>query len=358
MLPISICIIAKNEEKHIDNCLSAIQKYMGNYPHEIVFIDTGSTDQTVELAKKYTDKIFFFEWIGDFSAARNYSISCASNDWILVLDCDEYIEAINLDILDLMTSKYPTRIGVITQRSHCIMNQMDSIYSILVSRFFNRKYYHYESIIHEQVRPLDPNLKVEHNDISLSVEHFGYTGSKEELLSKANRNIKLLLQALDKSPDNPYLYFQLGQAYNSIQDTQHACYYYGKGLDYATNPSLGFVQTMVIGYGYALLDLKKYEDALLLENLYDDFCQTADFVCMMGIIYLRNGMVAEALREFTNATTIKTCHVEGANSFIPTFNIGCINEVLGNRDVALSLYEKCGNFAPALERLRILQSAR
>ena len=70
--------------------LSSIQKHMGKYPYEIILIDTGSTDRTVSIAQKYTDKIFSFEWVQDFSAARNYSLGCASNDWILVLDCDEY----------------------------------------------------------------------------------------------------------------------------------------------------------------------------------------------------------------------------------------------------------------------------
>ena len=57
------------------------------------------------------------------------------------------------------------------------------------------------------------------------------------------------------------------------------------------------------------------------------------------------------MKEFLNATTIDTVHVIGANTFIPTFNMGCINEVLGDIDAAISLYKKCGDFKPALDRL-------
>ncbi len=91
MTPISICVIMKNEEKNMENFLSAIKKHFKNYPYELILVDTGSTDATISIAEKYTDKIFHFQWINDFSAARNFSLSCASNDWILVLDCDEYV---------------------------------------------------------------------------------------------------------------------------------------------------------------------------------------------------------------------------------------------------------------------------
>lgn len=354
MTPISICIIAKNEEKHMDNFLSSIQKHMGSYPYEIVLVDTGSTDATVELAHKYTDKIFFFDWIGDFSAARNYSIQCASNDWILVLDCDEYIYEATPALLDIMVQKHPRHIGMITIRNHYKTGQINGIHTVLMERFFNRNFFHYESAIHEQLKPLNPEHTQERFNISLTVEHYGYTGTSEELAAKANRNNELLLKMLEETPDDAYLYFQLGQSYSMINDAEKACYYYGCGLDYATNPKLEYVQLMVVGYGYALIDLEQYEDALMLINLYDDFGHIADFVCLIGIIYLRNGMINEALQEFQQATTIKKAHVEGANSFIPNFNMGCIHEVLGNSDTAIESYKRCGSFPAALERLRTL----
>ena len=85
-IPVSVCIIAKNEEKYIDECLKRLEPY----GFEIVVTDTGSTDQTVEIAKKYTDKVFAFEWINDFSAARNFCVSHASNNclhWIVMSMC-------------------------------------------------------------------------------------------------------------------------------------------------------------------------------------------------------------------------------------------------------------------------------
>lgn len=351
MAPISICVIMKNEEKHIDNFLSSIQKAFGDYPYEIVLVDTGSTDNTVFLARKYTDKIYNFTWIDDFSAARNYSLTCASYDWILVLDCDEYITSLDIDSFELMIQTRPHDVGVIHRKNYYKLNETSSISTDQVERFFNRHEFHYEYIIHEQVRSLN-GIKYKRVALPLNIDHFGYNTSSEELTNKAQRNITLLEKMLEESPDNPYLYFQMGQAYNLLKDPEKTCYYYGKGLEYEVEPELEYVQMMVVGYGYALLDLQKYSEALLFCNIYDDFASSADFVCLMGLIYLRNGMIEEALEEFLKATEFETARTEGANSFIPYFNIGCINEVLGETQTAKTLYEKCGNFKPALDRLK------
>ena len=91
MIPLSVCIIGKNEEKNIEKCLSSLAPY----DFEIIYVDTGSTDRTVELAAKYTDKIYHFTWIDDFSAARNFSLAQAAHDYVLVLDCDEFLTSLD-----------------------------------------------------------------------------------------------------------------------------------------------------------------------------------------------------------------------------------------------------------------------
>lgn len=351
MTPISVCVIMKNEEKHMERFLSSIQAAFGKYPHEIVLVDTGSTDNTISIAEKYTDKIYHFEWMKDFSAARNFSLSCASNDWVLILDCDEYIIDLDTNSFQLMIQQYPHSVGMISIRNHFPMNGSDSIYTEQLERFFNRKLFHYESIIHEQVRSHD-GTPFERVELPLIVDHQGYCGNSEDLKKKVARNNELLLQMLDETPNDPYLYFQIGQSYNMLHDAEKAAYYYGKGLEYDVDPQARYVQTMVVGYGYALLDLNQHEDALLFQNIYEEFATTADFVCLMGLIYLRNGLVAQALNEFQKATTFETAGTEGTNSFIPLFNMGCIHEVLGNTDIAIDLYRKCGAFKPALGRLK------
>ena len=84
---ISCCFIVKNEEENLGKILEAVDKFAD----EIVVVDTGSTDKTIEIAKNFTDKVFDFEWKDDFAAARNFSFSKASCDYIMWLDADDYI---------------------------------------------------------------------------------------------------------------------------------------------------------------------------------------------------------------------------------------------------------------------------
>ena len=351
MLPISVCIIAKNEELNIENCL----KLLRAYDWEIIVVDTGSTDRTKEIAGRYADKVLDYTWRDDFAAARNYSIGQASHDTILVIDSDEYLTEVDVEAMQRLASQNPTSVGLLSRENHYQLNGTDSVYVDLVERLFSRKYYHYEGIIHEQVRLREPDrYTYETYQIPLILNHSGYSGSEEVLREKAMRNISLLEKDLETHPDNPYTYFQIGQAYNMIHDDVNACLYYGKGLSYDVDPAAEYVQMMVIGYGYALLHLNRAEEALGLNGVYDAFAVSADFFTLMGLIYLRNGQYMNALLEFVKALSCDKAHVVGSNSFIPSYNIGLINEMMGDTEAALMHYRKCGDFPMALEKIQEL----
>lgn len=91
MISISLCMIVKNEEKILARCLDSVSDLV----EEIIIVDTGSTDRTKEIAAKYTDNIYDFEWIDDFAAARNFSFQFATKDYIYVADADEVIDEEN-----------------------------------------------------------------------------------------------------------------------------------------------------------------------------------------------------------------------------------------------------------------------
>ncbi|MEG0237093.1 MAG: glycosyltransferase family 2 protein [Cetobacterium sp.] len=84
-MKISLCMIVKNEEKYLERCLNSVK----NIVDEIVIVDTGSSDKTVEIAKKFTNRIYFYKWHNDFAAARNFSFSKATNNYIMWLDADD-----------------------------------------------------------------------------------------------------------------------------------------------------------------------------------------------------------------------------------------------------------------------------
>ncbi|MDE7305797.1 MAG: glycosyltransferase family 2 protein, partial [Clostridia bacterium] len=86
-MSLSVCLIVKDEQEVLARCLSCAKKFAD----EIVVVDTGSTDDTVKIAKSFTDKVFFFKWCDDFSAARNFAFEKAGCDLVMWLDADDII---------------------------------------------------------------------------------------------------------------------------------------------------------------------------------------------------------------------------------------------------------------------------
>lgn len=348
--PISVCIIAKNEENRIEKCLSSIKPY----GFEIVVVDTGSTDKTKEIAAKYADKLLDFAWCDDFSAARNFSLREASNNWIFMLDCDEAIKEIDVEELNYFRKHLSDSVGsvsrenLVTENGVLTLNNTD-----YTERFFNKKLYHYTGIIHEQLTPIRgtdfPNYL-----LKTTILHTGYDMNQEERIAKCNRNLSLLQKQLEQDSDNPYLYYQLGKTCEMTEDYLQACTYYGKGLCYDLDPELAYVQAMVVSYGNALLHTGQYETALGFEGIYDEFSGSADFVYLMGNIYKQNGLYEQALEQYQKAIGIPLCKQNGANSFLPLYRTGEICELLGDIASAIACYRQCTGFAPAKERLESL----
>ena len=349
-IKVSVLSIMKNEEAHLETFLERLKKLKEKCLFEYILVDTGSTDNSINIAQKFDVRIEHFNWINDFAAARNYAASIADNDWVLFLDCDEYIEEAELSNMnDVLQDE--KMVYMIQRVNQYILDEQKYSYTDTPARLYNRKQYRYEGIIHEQLSDKKGKCDYPRANVKIKVNHVGYYGN--EKINKAHRNNELLLKMLEKEED-PYVYFQLGQSYHILQDEEKAYYYYGKGLSIDTDEKLLYVQLMVVGYGYAMLNTNRAEQALGYEGIYDSFSHIADFVCLMGLIYLRNGFVAGAIREFTKATKIEYCFSDAANSVVPNYNLGCINQVLGNNEEAKEYYKKCGSFAPALERMKEL----
>ena len=107
---------------------------------------------------------------------------------------------------------------------------------------------------------------------------------------------------------------------------------------------------MVISYGNTLLLTGRAEAALGFAHIYDEFAVTADFVYLMGRIYMANGMYPQAIEQFLKATAYADCRFHGANSFLAFYHIALICEQTGDLDNALAYYHEGGEYPPAAER--------
>ncbi|AJH01325.2 glycosyl transferase [Clostridium beijerinckii] len=346
---LSLCMIVKNEEENIKNCLSKVD----NFIDEIIIVDTGSTDNTKAIVSKFTDKVYEFRWCNDFSKARNFSISKSSNDWILILDADEFITDFSRDKLHefINDSLNQNKVGRIQRVNIMEDSSGNKKYVERVNRLFNKRYFHYEGIIHEQIVALDGKT-YETGDVNITADHVGYTKEVLNRTDKLKRNIYLLKEAIKDKFDDPYLYFQLGKSYYMLKDYRTSIFYFEKALCFKLDFKLEYVEDLVETYGYALINSGRYADALVLENCFEVYSRFADFHFLMGLIYMNNAKFTQAVESFIECTKFKYSKVEGITTYSSYYNIGVIYEVLGFMEKAIEYYRMCDDYEQARNRLR------
>lgn len=355
MTSITACIICKNEEAYIASCIRALQEQ--GIP--IVVTDTGSTDRTLSIVSsllKSSDRLCHFPWVDDFSAARNFCAAQAHTDWIWAVDADEILSSCDHTALTQFLSDSGSRrkIGTVRIKNAYPMPGSTAFASTRIGRIYHRRYSHFEGSIHEQLTTIDiPATPDTFADLPLCFAHMGYE-SPETLERKCLRNIALLKTEYQRKKD-PYNAYQLGKAFAALGRHDEAVSYFEEGLSFDLNPSLQYVQDMVQTYGYSLLELKRYQTALSFEQIYDAFATNADFVFLMGLIYMNNALFEEAIAQFTKALLFSSCTVDGTNSYLAHYNKGVILECMGRTDEARESYLACGAFEPAEQRLAALR---
>lgn len=220
-MKLSICMMVKNEEKNIDRCLSSLNPILSKEDVELIIVDTGSDDKTVEIAKKYTQKMYFKEWENNFSEIRNYTISLASGEWLFILDGDEEVK----DILTLYKLLYKDEIKNYNTISIDLynFNKRDNYDSYVIghqNRFFrNDGYFRFEGSVHNQQIYKEPILET--NNI---IYHYGYLVDDEELMEKKyKRTTNILKDELAKNPKDVYYNMQLAISYSMYGDFDN-CY--------------------------------------------------------------------------------------------------------------------------------------
>ncbi|MCH1967120.1 glycosyltransferase [Paeniclostridium sordellii] len=257
---LSIVMMVKNEERYLDKTLESLKPLMKEIDSELIILDTGSDDSTVEIAKKHTDKVFFANWNNDFAKMRNISISHASGEWILILDADEQLT--NYDKLkEFFNSNLCEKYNSATITLKNIFSEDEDRYSIdpLLRLFKNYDDFRYEGAIHEQPIFKSPT----YNDIA-RFNHYGYLFEDEEVRQlKESRNKAILLKEIEKRPNNPYINYQLGKQYIISQNYEDALFYMEKGYEiYEKNKYIPLFVTLDLANLY--VDLSEFDKC---ENL-------------------------------------------------------------------------------------------
>ncbi|HEX3988599.1 MAG TPA: glycosyltransferase, partial [Verrucomicrobiae bacterium] len=243
---ISLAMIVKNESRCLARCLQSARGIV----EEIVIADTGSTDSTIEIAREFGARISNFEWIADFSAARNFAINLATGDWILILDADEWVgENLTKEIPEFVCGA--SAVGRLKVVSEFRRNNQLFRSQCFIPRLFPRGA-HFEGRIHEQlVSPLS------RADLQGELWHDGYL----EPQKKADRNVKLIAGELKRDPNNVYYLYQLALEYNSIGQPEKAfeCLQKAFGLVKPADPA---APNIAVDFLYTIIELKKFEEGI------------------------------------------------------------------------------------------------
>lgn len=209
MSTLSLCVICKNEEKSIGQLLDSVK---GNLFDEIIIVDTGSTDSTLEILRQYNVRIEHFKWINDFSAARNYSFSKASSDYIMWLDSDDYIKPDDyLKLIDLKSkiTEYPIWLLKYEYAHDENGRSICSFYrERIIKRSLNLKW---EQPIHEYI-PLSAPYK----QVDIEIQH-----NKKDVHTA--RNISILEEVVSKNPTFARNIYYLGKEYFDSGEIDKGC---------------------------------------------------------------------------------------------------------------------------------------
>lgn len=350
-IKISCAIIVKNGAQTIDRCLSSIMDSVD----EIIIVDTGSTDDTIEIAKQYTSHIHYFEWVNDFSAARNYSLSLCTGDWILVVDADEYVDCAIREKLIQFVSQHPDSVGKIAQLNTTITPEGPQNSQCTLTRFFPKGLF-FVGRVHEQVNTDKSRIFTE-----ISVMHDGYLEN-----NKVDRNRVLLELEHEDHPDNGYTLYQLGQQYFIEKDYANAIHYYLKSLNYLDVNEVAFPY-LICNYIFSTMKLKLWTEGInLIETHYDTMCHLADFHFTCASFFMDAAFDQPETYAHLMAL-IPDCYelclsigedesidrIIGTGSFLAAYNLAAYYEAVGNFNTATEYYQLSAQqgYTPAIERL-------
>jgi glycosyltransferase involved in cell wall biosynthesis len=321
----------------------------------MVVTDTGSTDDTIGIAREFGAKISHFDWVGDFAAARNFAIDQTAGDWILVLDADEWAgEDLAREISTFVRG--PAMVGRLKIVSDFRRNNQTFRSQCFVARLFPRGA-HFSGRIHEQLISPLPRANL-HGEL----RHDGYLEMQKE-----DRNLKLLEAELKHDPDNPYFLFQIALEHNTAGRPAEAfnCLQWAFAQAKPDDPS---APNIAVDFLYTIMELKKFEMGIEVlaraEKYLGDF---PDFFLVRGLFFMnliRSNPAKYAVELPKIEESFQRClalgesehykSVRGSGTFLASYNLGVYYKVFGNMAGARRCFAAAAaqGYEPAAELLR------
>jgi len=352
MNKLSVCMIVKNEEQYLEQCLESIK----NLVDEIIIVDTGSTDRTKEIANKYADKVYDFVWNNDFAEARNFSLSKASGDWIIILDADESIsekdcneirKAINSDECDaynFILRTYTNEIGQANWNSSKDDSYSESkcapgFRTDTILRLFKRGYF-FEGKIHETVHNSIKQKRGKVFSSDIVIHHFGESKQKDFKNKKKAIYKELLIKRLtEEHPDKPRHFILYELSSELIQE--------GKFFEAIGHLEESLIlkedERYLLTLGGLYLKLKNYTKAEQVLIKLNKISPSEDSYNNLGVLYSETKEYNKSIRKFEKAIELNP------NSADANYNLGIVYQKIGKAKRANQYFERAIELNPAYQ---------
>lgn len=350
---ISLCMIVRDEEKKLARSLLSVADFVD----EMIVVDTGSTDTTVEIAQSFGARVFFLSWNDHFSEARNFALEQAGYQWVLFLDADEELLTRG-DVLRTRIAVEETE-GYFFEIISSLNGQELRQPSLRLWR--NHSDYRYSGRVHEDIVSSlhRKNPRVNLQAAGVQIKHFHCEGDQERR-QKRERNTRLLERACAEEPANLNYRYHLAAACCRGGDYKRAAELFESVLK-DVPPDWPRLATLLRNYAVCLVDSGQYENALRV--LIDGAARYADYTelyYLQGVVYLEKGEADKAVDMFLRCLDLgeaPPCYVsgKGVGSHKACFMAGRALEQLGVASEAVKAYtvalQLSPEYRPALQAL-------
>lgn len=344
MITIALCMIVKNEEKTLERCLKSVK----NIVDEFIIVDTGSSDETKNIAKKYTDNIYDFKWIDDFSAARNFAFSKASKDYILWLDADDTILPQDAEKFKNLKSNLDPSVDSVTMKYNISFDEYgNATMSYRRNRLVKReKYFKWIGFVHEY---LEVYGNIFNSDISVTHKKINYSPKRnlEIFQNKLKEGVKFTPRDTLYYGNELYDHRMFKEAlkyYNNFLDSKRGWYedninVCGKICDYYQS-----INNEELCRRYAF---KSFEYAI----------PRAEICCRLGFSYLKENKINEATFWYETAANLKKPKEslgffnDACWTWLPHLQLCVCYDKLGKHKLAFKHNELAATFRPNDKRI-------
>ena len=295
-------MIVRDSSRTLPAALESIRPWVD----ELVVVDTGSVDDTPEIATHYGAQLFHFPWCDDFSAARNESIRHAQGDWVFWMDSDDTIDEANgRKLRELADRPLEASPMAYVMQVHCPgpdgSGEKDVTVVDHVKMFRNRPELRFECRIHEQILPAIRRLDGEVAWTDIFVVHSGSDHSEAGRKHKYSRDLRLLELELQDRPDHPFALFNLGMTYADMGEHEKAVEALRRSIA-VSHPSESHVRKIYALLVSSLTQLSRYEEAQQAsqEGL-SHYPEDAELLFRQGIVAQHLGHLQQAISSYRAA---------------------------------------------------------